>query len=826
MGVIWQKVWSDLWSNKVRTLLAVLSIAVGVFAVGAVFGMSDQLLSGMDESHQAVLPSHISVYLADRIDRDTALNLKKIEGVENVEVLDQITVRYKVNADDEWKRGSLVMRDDYEDQTYDIVQLKEGEWPHRDGIGIERLSAQYFGLDIGDSVLFELDKTDRALPIDGKVRHPFVPPPQFGGDAVFFVDSEGMERFNISDEGFGGVTNVDADALARGQLSPFNIPQGEFGQLLVRVKPYSQEYAKEIGSEIKDELAKQNIEVIVTFYQDPEKHWGRLFVEGLNVVLQILAVVSLFMSVILVINTLTALITQQTDQIGIIKAIGGTTGTIIKIYLAGVLVFGLLALLISLPLGAFLAFGITKWFLNLFNIDYEVFQVSNRAIIYQVLAAIAAPLIAAMWPVLGGATITVREAIASYGLGGDFGSSWLDRSVERIGQRLLPSAYAMALSNMFRRKGRLILTQLVLITAGTMFLMVMSLSASITRTLDNDLGRRGYDIQLWFEDEQRIERAVETAEALDEVDKAEIWFSHSVTILREGQRLKEAGLGADLVGIPADSDMYQPLIVAGRWLEPEDGPVIVMGKETADDNNIQLGDTVTLDLAELGDHDWQVVGLYQVIFGGGFSSDTVYAPQEAVFEAVKRYQQGSQAYVRTHFDDEEYTAAASAKLKDLYAGRNINIYYSQTMHEIRQQANSQFSITTTMLMFLAIIVALVGGIGLMGSLSISVVERTREIGVMRAIGARSGTIMGMFVMEGILQGLLSWAISIPISYVLGNPLANALGQTMFEANLDYQYNYGAVVIWLVITLIISTLASILPARNATQIKVQDSLAYA
>jgi putative ABC transport system permease protein len=148
------------------------------------------------------------------------------------------------------------------------------------------------------------------------------------------------------------------------------------------------------------------------------------------------------------------------------------------------------------------------------------------------------------------------------------------------------------------------------------------------------------------------------------------------------------------------------------------------------------------------------------------------------------------------------------------------------MHEIRQQANSQFSITTTMLMFLAIIVALVGGIGLMGSLSISVVERTREIGVMRAIGARSGTIMGMFVMEGILQGLLSWAISIPISYVLGNPLANALGQTMFEANLDYQYNYGAVVIWLVITLIISTLASILPARNATQIKVQDSLAYA
>jgi hypothetical protein len=56
MGVIWQKVWSDLWGNKVRTMLAVLSISVGVFSVGAVFGMSDQLLTGMDKSHQAVLP--------------------------------------------------------------------------------------------------------------------------------------------------------------------------------------------------------------------------------------------------------------------------------------------------------------------------------------------------------------------------------------------------------------------------------------------------------------------------------------------------------------------------------------------------------------------------------------------------------------------------------------------------------------------------------------------------------------------------------------------------------------------------------------------------
>jgi putative ABC transport system permease protein len=826
MSVIWQKVWSDLWGNKARTILAVLSIAVGVFAVGAIFGMSDQLVTGMDTSHQAVFPSHISVFLMDRIDRDTARALKKIEGVEDVEVLDQVTVRYKINPDDEWERGALILRDDYENQTYDIVQLKDGKWPEGDGIGIERLSAQYFDLDIGDEVIFEMDKTDRALSITGKIRHPFVPPPQFGGDAVFFVDADGMERFNVPEEGFGQLSDVDAGRLAQGQVSPFNIPQGEFGQLLVRVAPYSPELAREVGSEIKDQLAKENIEVAVTFFQDPEEHWGRLFVEGLNVVLQILAVVSLFMSVILVLTTLTAIITQQTDQIGIIKAIGGTTGTIVKIYLAGVLVFGLLALFVSLPLGALLAFGVTKWFLNLFNIDYEVFLVSNQAIFLQVIAAIAAPLIAALWPVLSGATITVREAIASYGLGGDFGSSWLDRTVERIGQRLLSSSYAMALSNMFRRKGRLILTQLVLVTAGTMFLMVMSLSSSVTHTLDNDLGRRGYDIFFLFGDLQRIDRTVQMAESLEEVEKAEIWFSHSATILREGQKLKEAGLGADLIGIPIGSDMYQPLVVAGRWLEPGDERVIVIGRETAVENDIQIGDTVTLDLAELGDDEWQVVGLYQVIFGGGFSTDAIYAPQHAMFDATKKNNQGSQLYVRTRFHDADYTAAVDDELRGAYIARNMDVFFGQTMHEIRQQALSQFGITINMLMFLAVVVALVGGIGLMGSLSISVVERTREIGVMRAIGARSATIMGMFVMEGVLQGVFSWLIAVPFSFLAGSPLANALGQTMFEANLDYQYNYQAVVIWLVVILVISTLASILPARSATRISVRDSLAYA
>jgi putative ABC transport system permease protein len=110
-------------------------------------------------------------------------------------------------------------------------------------------------------------------------------------------------------------------------------------------------------------------------------------------------------------------------------------------------------------------------------------------------------------------------------------------------------------------------------------------------------------------------------------------------------------------------------------------------------------------------------------------------------------------------------------------------------------------------------------------LGISVVERTREIGVLRSIGARSATIMRLLIMEGVLQGLISFLIATPLAFILAQPLARSLGRTMLEVDLDFAFHYASVGIWLFSIIVIAILASIAPAKRATQISVREALTY-
>jgi putative ABC transport system permease protein len=804
MNILWDKVWFDLWHHKTRTLLAIVSIAAGVFAIGAIFGLVNQLLSGMDVAHRASQPAHLLMTLRQPIDQAMVDGIKKLPGIAGVEPLNTLTTRYKSTSHGEWRSAIVNMRQDFVEQQYDRYTLQQGEWPHDRAIGVERLSSDFYGIQPGDQIIFDMPGADRTFQVTGKIRHPLVLPPNFGGSAYFFINAEGLTRLGV--------------------------PRDRYWSLMVQVTPWSDDYAKDRASAIKERLGKQGVGVAIIMYKKPHEHWGRNLVAGINFVLRILAVAALLASVILVTNTMTALITQQTDQIGVIKAIGGRTTTIIQLYLAGALVYGALALLIALPLGMVTAYRGAQALLMLFNIDYKPFQFSTQAVILQVLAAIGAPLLAALWPVLQGAAISVREAIASYGLGGDFGSGWLDRMIERLGNRLLPATDTLALGNLFRKRRRLILTQGVLIVAGSMFLLVMTLSASVTLTVDNELNRRGYDVRIRFPAAERTPQMLALVRATPGVAYLESWFSLIATVLRNGERVRDTGgLGVEVVGIPTSSAMYRPYVIAGRWLAPEErARVVVLEQGTAELNQITVGEWITIDFGDLGHGEWQVVGIYTAITPDAVTTDLAYVPAAALRQVTKKSNWATQIVVTAQDPSYAATVALLEELKQRLdeRGMKVDLFVSRTKLQDRVYAFNQYNIVIGMLLGLAVVMALVGGFALASSLSISVLERTREIGVLRAIGARTPTLMRMFVLEALLQGCLSWLIATPLALLMASPVASRLGQIMLDADLDYTFNTSAVFVWLGMVLTISLLASILPAYNAARISVRQSLSYA
>ncbi len=803
MNTLWYKVWADLWLTKSRTALAIISIAAGVCCVGTLFGMIDLLLGKMDAAHRQSQPSHINLILRNDADISLLEQVKAIPGVADVDTMTPLSVHFRQLGETDWRLGTLIIRPDYDNQHFDKTALQSGNWPSGDQIAIENLSALSSGIQNGN-IEFETALGPQTWAIGDIVRHPFVKPPKFGGQVHFFAGAA--------------------------HAAQFGIPANSFRQLLVQIaEPYSSESARNVAGQIRSLLSAQHIGVNVTLLQDPEQHWGRPFLAGINGVLQIMALVSLALASVLILNTVSAHITQQTDQIGVMKALGSRTKTIAQLYLLEILLLALLAIVLAIPPALAAAYFSACRLLGLFNIDCGAFVISVPAVAYMLLGGLLAPLLAGLPPILRGAAMTVRAAIASYGVGADFGYNRFDLLIEKFGARFLPTLSAAALGNLFRRKARLLLTQSVLICAGVMFLVLTSLIASLNLTLDREMARSRYAVRLGFTIDQPEQKIHDIATAVAGTENIEFWQRSSMQITKDGLALPQKGsLGMHMLALPANSSMYQPLIESGRWLQAGDAGerVLVLSADTTALNGVRAGDS--LDVALGTDHEkWQVVGIYRWLAGNSYAVEPAYAPLETLRRITHSRDMASFALLDTPVADLNQEADYLRNLQQRFQdqGVQLDVYTTLAKLEQGQFARNQFKPVLNTLLGLACMIAAVGGIGLSGTLAISVLQRIREIGVLRAIGAPSKVVFRMFLLEGLLHGVMAWFLSIPLAYLAAEPLAKQLGQTMLGIQLDFSFDFWAILYWLIIVLTVAWIAAFWPARKATQLSIRDCLGH-
>jgi putative ABC transport system permease protein len=289
--------------------------------------------------------------------------------------------------------------------------------------------------------------------------------------------------------------------------------------------------------------------------------------------------------------------------------------------------------------------------------------------------------------------------------------------------------------------------------------------------------------------------------------------------------------------------MFSPRIASGRGLLPGDDHAILLNSKIAADEGFQIGDEIELTIGER-ESTWTVVGLILSITNGQTDN---FVSFDALAQETGNIDRGALVWVtsekrdpetqekligdlRDSFTAQEIETAENQErlirnLRDVFTTRRIKTMDLQTADEVQQQSKGGFDIITYLMMAMAILAAVVGSIGLMSTMSINVVERGREIGVMRATGAGSSTIAGIFVTEGVLLGVLSWLLAAPLSYPVARVFSNVIGNMIFSLPFDYSYSIFGMLLWLTVVVLLSALASLWPALGATRISVRESLAY-
>jgi putative ABC transport system permease protein len=126
---------------------------------------------------------------------------------------------------------------------------------------------------------------------------------------------------------------------------------------------------------------------------------------------------------------------------------------------------------------------------------------------------------------------------------------------------------------------------------------------------------------------------------------------------------------------------------------------------------------------------------------------------------------------------------------------------------------------------MALLFASIGALSLTGMMSLNVLERTQEIGILRSIGATSHIVRQIVIIEGVTVGVLSWLLGTILAIPLNRLLGDMLGVVLLGRALEPKLPLVGIFLWLVIIVCLSIAASIIPARQASRLSIREVLAY-
>ena len=783
----WRKTMRDAWGHRARTLLVVLAVALGLIGAGAVLDAWALVRTTTQATYAASHPVAATLKIAP-LDPAFLGRVRQLPGIGAVRA--RRTVLATLQSAGERKTALLFTLDDFNRADIARLQDVDGPWPPAEGaILIERSSLRYSGASVGDDITLAVTgKPPAQLKVAGQVRDVSVAPGWMDHLVYGFVSPATLPQLGVA-PGFDELQFTVTDT---------HPTQDGVRQMAWQVKALAESEGRHVG----------RVDVPV-----PGQHIHAAQMESLTMVQGAFGVLTLMVCGFLIVNLFAAMLAGQRRELGVMKAIGASDGQLAAQMLILAAGLGVLASMLALPVAAWLGRRYGSFQGEMLNFPVEHYAIPAWALVLQAAVGIGLPVLAAAWPVARACRQPVAEVLRETGLPASTSGNRLRRWLHGAG---LARPQLLSLHNAFRQRLRCVLSLLALAVAGAVFVGAANLRAAVKQSVDGIFAAQRYDIMLRVSTPAAADQLEQAASAVPGVAAAEAWGRASAGLAHDDGTV---GNGFSLLSVPIRSRVLAPVLRSGRWLRDDAPDGIVIGSALLKENpGWKVGQSIPL-LVEGRAVNATIAG----IVDSGPESIGYITPQQQA-----RWQGDSLASllaVRARERSHSAQLDLVNRLRTTLESRGFAPGGSSLLSEARQGIEDHLLMVVSFLGMMGWVMIVVGGMGLASTMSVAVLERRREIGVLRAIGARGRAILGMVQLEGLAMALLGWLLSLPLSVPVSVVLGEAFSRVMFAVPTSLAPEPAGALRWLALVSVVSVVACAWPARQAMRMPVASALQY-
>lgn len=773
----------DLFRDKRRAAFSLLAILIGTMSFGVVTFSYEIINRELVSVYDAINPASGSV-MVDRVDDRLISLTNDFDGISTFEQKAHNELRVQT-VDGEWKVLELFSANNFGDLEINKINSESGSF--QPGFGealIERDAVSVSGARIGDTLTVELlDGSTRDVTITGIVADIALHPATAHNTVYLYLSYETLADM--------GLTGNKIDFITTGD-------------------PYDRESILTISNDYMRMLEQNgytvsDLEVSETpgISMHLEEYESALFL------LQIFSFVTFLFGCMIMSSLISSIISGQTRQIGILKGIGASTGKIIASYMLAFTILIVCVAAISITLTTLVSGGISSALMSLGNMRPEDVSIPNYLYGIYACLSLLVPIVIAFFPIRRGVSISVKDAINDYGVSAN------EKDISLPEPKFLSRPVLLSLRNALRRKSRFLLNVSTLAIAGAMFVSVVTAMISIQTTLSNNLDAWKFDYQYTTSstyDEDELDSIMAN---ISNVTKYEVWGSSQGMLVQDNGEIT----GSYPISSPANNSvMFEPEVVEGRWFSTEDtNQIVVSHKFFLSEPSYQVGDSLKMQIGnEI--QEFVIVGSIK-----DFGTTTIFISENGFQQFVPVEDRISNVKLNLEMAGRRSTVykAIESALKE----QGVILLQSQSKTDLNSIVTGHFAVTLQTFLFIICMLVIVSGFGLAATMNVQTSERTREIGIMKAMGAAKKQIIGIITSESILIALISWLVSV----VLGIPLSilgvHIFGNYILETSLQFSVLslITSFAIWLVLTVIVGRCASRSCAKSAANMSVKDCL---